>query len=460
MTGRAWGVLAALALLTLGGLGALLLIERDDAPPALATPGDLAPPGREAARCVSSALALSRAAFELTDPAYVLEGPGGETRGRFTDEAYAANIVRLDTSPLPEGRYELSMAGLPALPFTVDRTPPRLLGTEPSLASCPGPALTVRMAAGEEAACGPVACVLQQGRADVASVAAKPDGDGLVCTLDTAALADASGDWRLLLRDAANNTARVALDWPVPALSVSAPPSAQPGTLVTARATGTPAGGDFAVALLAGGTDEPEVTTQDTPRGSVATIRFRAPRDSQVVGLDVAYRAGKACPIVRPRPAEVEVSTDTPGRRYDAPKPSACGNGQMDPGEACDPGAEGTPACDYDCTASRCGDGVLNPYAGEQCDGGLGCTAACVLACGNGRLDGLERCDDGGESATCNLDCTRARCGDEITNFAAGEECDDGGLVGGDGCSAVCKVEGDFEEEDPSLGLGRWIGRG
>jgi cysteine-rich repeat protein len=43
-----------------------------------------------------------------------------------------------------------------------------------------------------------------------------------------------------------------------------------------------------------------------------------------------------------------------------------------------------------------------------------------------------------GESATCDDDCTLAECGDGVVNETAGEECDDGNTVGGDGCEATC----------------------
>ena len=33
------------------------------------------------------------------------------------------------------------------------------------------------------------------------------------------------------------------------------------------------------------------------------------------------------------------------------------------------------------------------------------------------------------------------RCGDGMVQAAEGEECDDGGTIGGDGCSHDCKVE-------------------
>ena len=50
-----------------------------------------------------------------------------------------------------------------------------------------------------------------------------------------------------------------------------------------------------------------------------------------------------------------------------------------------------------------------------------------------------EACDDGGESATCNPNCTKAACGDSIVNMSAGEECDDGNNVNTDACVALCK---------------------
>jgi hypothetical protein len=46
--------------------------------------------------------------------------------------------------------------------------------------------------------------------------------------------------------------------------------------------------------------------------------------------------------------------------------------------------------------------------------------------CGNGALDAGEQCDNGGESAYCNKDCTLARCGDGKINPSLGETCDAG----------------------------------
>ena len=68
--------------------------------------------------------------------------------------------------------------------------------------------------------------------------------------------------------------------------------------------------------------------------------------------------------------------------------------------------------------------------------------------CGNGAVAMPEECDDGnlaggdGCSATCILEGDPT-CGDG--RVWLGEECDDGNDVGGDGCSAVCEVEPGFE---------------
>jgi cysteine-rich repeat protein len=91
-----------------------------------------------------------------------------------------------------------------------------------------------------------------------------------------------------------------------------------------------------------------------------------------------------------------------------------CGNGDVDPGEECDPASDRN--CDADCSMSICGDGFV----------GLG-----------------EVCDDMVESGFCNGDgkCGRPLCGDAVLNRSAGEECDDGNLTNGDNCSAQCKLE-------------------
>ncbi len=75
-----------------------------------------------------------------------------------------------------------------------------------------------------------------------------------------------------------------------------------------------------------------------------------------------------------------------------------CGDGTTDPGEECDDLGESA-TCDIDCTVAECGDGVTNSTAGEDCD-------------------------DAGESGTCDEDCTVVECGDDVINPTAGEECE------------------------------------
>ena len=79
-------------------------------------------------------------------------------------------------------------------------------------------------------------------------------------------------------------------------------------------------------------------------------------------------------------------------------------------------------------------------------DGNGGSTAGAV--CGNAVVETGEECDDGnltggdGCSATCRSEQTDAdggpvpQCGDDIVQD--GEVCDDGNETGGDGCAADC----------------------
>lgn len=92
-----------------------------------------------------------------------------------------------------------------------------------------------------------------------------------------------------------------------------------------------------------------------------------------------------------------------------------------------------------------CSDGVLQPE--EACDDGNtvsgdGCNATCTSdeTCGNGFRDPNEACDDAGNSPDCNANCSVPVCGDGFVNPAAGEECEDGNTMNGDGCFA-CQSE-------------------
>ncbi len=128
-------------------------------------------------------------------------------------------------------------------------------------------------------------------------------------------------------------------------------------------------------------------------------------------------------------------------------KSGSCGDGVTQPGEGCDDGnANNMDACLNACTKATCGDGVVQA-GNEQCDtGGASqqCNADCTLSkCGDAvtNVAAGEQCDTAGVSATCDVDCTSVVCGDNVINAAAGEQCDDGNPVGGDGCSPACKME-------------------
>eukprot|EP00928_Gymnodinium_smaydae_P023470 TRINITY_DN19360_c0_g2_i2.p1 TRINITY_DN19360_c0_g2~~TRINITY_DN19360_c0_g2_i2.p1 ORF type:complete len:3287 (+),score=657.11 TRINITY_DN19360_c0_g2_i2:538-9861(+) len=85
---------------------------------------------------------------------------------------------------------------------------------------------------------------------------------------------------------------------------------------------------------------------------------------------------------------------------------------------------------------------------------------ACTSTCGNGKREGLEKCDDGnlvafdGCAADCRVEafyrctvpapggkdvCVQSACGDGIRD--SHEACDDGNTLSGDGCSDACEVE-------------------
>jgi len=183
----------------------------------------------------------------------------------------------------------------------------------------------------------------------------------------------------------------------------------------------------------------------------------------------------------------------------DAPEfVAVCGDGLTTPPEACDDGNTiSGDGCSSDCQGvdpgyicsvpgkpctPKCGDGVIKPL--EACDDGNtasgdGCSASCRVEpgfqctgapstcertiCGNGIKEPGEGCDDGntlpydGCSPTCQVEpkcgtydsagnltgvvgACQTGCGDGIL-LRGTEECDDGNLLDGDGCSHDCKIE-------------------
>ncbi|MFH0874064.1 MAG: DUF4215 domain-containing protein [Candidatus Komeilibacteria bacterium] len=106
-----------------------------------------------------------------------------------------------------------------------------------------------------------------------------------------------------------------------------------------------------------------------------------------------------------------------------------------------------------------CNDDVLNYDNYDYIRGAsVGNTYYCVAwnvaqlpaqQCGNGQVEGTEVCDEGtvnGQPLHCNLDCsgnTLPVCGNQITESDpyGAEQCDDGNLNDGDGCSSTCQQE-------------------
>lgn len=125
-------------------------------------------------------------------------------------------------------------------------------------------------------------------------------------------------------------------------------------------------------------------------------------------------------------------------------------------------------------TRTDCGDGVRglpveecddgNDDTHDACPSGLG--EACMPArCGDGYVwntdGGDESCDDAGESATCDADCSVAECGDGTRNSTAGESCDDGNTASGDGCDGACQAEACSDcDAGPDAGVGGAAGSG
>ncbi len=150
---------------------------------------------------------------------------------------------------------------------------------------------------------------------------------------------------------------------------------------------------------------------------------------------------------------------------------AVCGDGVVEMGETCDdgnsaPGDGCSGVCQiepgYSCPVAGqscvkiwvCGNGVIDP--GETCDDGNttsndGCSSTCQVEtgwmCSGGTVrgamgDGGTAVDSGAVDASAPVSkCVEDRCGDGIVETSAGEACDDGNNVSGDGCSSTCQVE-------------------
>lgn len=122
----------------------------------------------------------------------------------------------------------------------------------------------------------------------------------------------------------------------------------------------------------------------------------------------IAYAYGYSSVVASSVPSSVASSVPS------SPPPApVCGNGVVEGGETCDDGGESA-VCDSDCTAVACGDQQVNITAGEACDDGNAittdaCIACTVAVCGDGYIyEGVEECDPPG-TGTCNAQCKESR---------------------------------------------------
>lgn len=140
-----------------------------------------------------------------------------------------------------------------------------------------------------------------------------------------------------------------------------------------------------------------------------------------------------------------------------------CGNGVKEADEQCDSGPLNSDSvsdrCRLDCTYARCGDNVVDIKLKEECDDGASnsdrlpnaCRATCKRpTCGDSVIDTDlgETCDVGSANSdnvpnSCRTDCHLPFCGDGVIDNR--EECDDGNIIDGDGCTARCALEGKGE---------------
>lgn len=145
----------------------------------------------------------------------------------------------------------------------------------------------------------------------------------------------------------------------------------------------------------------------------------------------------------------------TDGDDTDCPEPSF--------ESVCDDGLDNDSDLATDCQDPDCAGVCFEDCSNgldDDADGLIDCqdSASCAVCptveseCGNlfdDDQDGLADCDD----ADCAAVCSPGSCGDGA--LGGEEQCDDGGLLDGDGCSAECQVELEvFCPTVPILGLG------
>ncbi|MBK7825432.1 fibrinogen-like YCDxxxxGGGW domain-containing protein [Nannocystis sp.] len=218
-------------------------------------------------------------------------------------------------------------------------------------------------------------------------------------------------------------------------LALTACSSADPG--LTESTTDSQSGGSTFDPNLPGSTTGLELsTTADAPTGGVSITSTTGFKDF-----------GSSATATDPSSDTVEVS-GTSGSTGDEPPPEpVCGDGVLDPGEACDAGPANADdaACTLACKTASCGDGLVQAGV-ELCDDGNQqdddlCVAGCLpAACGDGFVGPGEACDDGNniDDDACGNDCAPQSCGDGKLQMNQGETCDDANKDNGDDCLTTC----------------------
>jgi hypothetical protein len=162
-------------------------------------------------------------------------------------------------------------------------------------------------------------------------------------------------------------------------------------------------------------------------------------------------------------------ATSAPGSTSDttAAAPS-CGDGHLDPGEACDDGLGNGDhaACTLACQPASCGDGKL--WQGhEACDLGPdnndalygGCTTQCQLGdhCGDGAVQGPEECDlAGDEPPDGGVPCTGCRFAARLA-FVTDELYKGGELGGVEGAHLKCRNLALQQQFDNAASFKAWL---
>ncbi len=147
----------------------------------------------------------------------------------------------------------------------------------------------------------------------------------------------------------------------------------------------------------------------------------------------------------------------------------ACGNGVLDPAEECDDGnPDDGDGCNSSCSTEPTPTPALPTSSGSPSGAPPLTTATPPTYCGDAIIQDGEECDDGNvdDGDGCNSTCAAeptptpplpsgslspsgapplttaplpSYCGDALVQDP--EQCDDGNLDDGDGCSALCNVE-------------------